>query len=103
MKLKTLEPLPENEKIEEEKGDNRFHSTEKTVTGTVGSTIEIVSARAGYDSVNWLLLTKGLVYITLILTMFEGFQNPEIVTLTVCLLTLYRLEYRETTKRSDMR
>jgi len=44
-----------------------------------------------------------LVYTTLILTMLEGFQNPEVVTLTVCLLTLYRLEYRETTKRSDMR
>jgi len=47
--LRTLEPLPEHERIQEEKGDNRFHSAEKAVTQTVGTTVKIVGARIGYD------------------------------------------------------
>jgi len=34
---------------QEENGDNRFHSAEKAVTQTVGTTVKIVGARIGYD------------------------------------------------------
>jgi hypothetical protein len=92
------------EEIDQEiKGDNRYHEQEKQVTRAVSKSVESMATAAGYRRVNWLMLTKVLIYLQLTLSFAVTYTKADFVTLTSCSLAMYAVNNTENLKRKFFR
>jgi hypothetical protein len=92
------------EDLNQEKiGDHKYYQQEKQMTDTVGRSIEKVAAVAGFRSINWLSLTKALLYCQLVLSCLCQMTKVDFVSMTCVSLALYAVYTPATVKRRFFR
>ena len=62
-----------------------------------------MATAAGYRRVNWLVLTKVLIYLQLTLSFAATYTKADFVTLTSCSLAMYAVNNTENLKRKFFR
>ena len=88
---------------DETKPDHRFHAKEEQLAQQFDVALGQMQAKYKIQTIPWLVVTKVVVWILLVLTLVQMLKRPAVLTLTVAGVALYVLEYPQTITRNTFR
>ena len=84
---------------EQAQGDNQYHKVEKAYERQFDATAKNLANQYGYREVPWLGLTYVMLLMQVALAIMTQIHRKDQVTITVCALGFYMIEYAEHCRR----